>query len=59
MELLDAFVNGDVELRVYRVGNDLKYWLRCGAALLEFDEERLVQMLTLLYAFVEEDIDYG
>lgn len=58
LELIDAFENGDVELKVYKVGDQIKYWIRCGVAMLEFDETRLVQLLEIIYAFVEDGEDY-
>ena len=55
MQLLEGFEHGDVELRVYLLSDGTKrWWIRSGAALLEFDEERLVQLLELLDAYVEE-----
>lgn len=57
-ELVDCFQNGDVELKIYKIGNEIRYWIRSGAALLEFDEKRLVQLLEIMYAFVEEGEDY-
>ena len=57
-ELIDCFQNGDVELKIYKIGNEIRYWIRSGAALLEFDEKRLVQLLEIMYAFVEEGKEY-
>lgn len=57
--LIDCFENGDVELRVYQIGNQIRYWIRSGAALLEFDEDRLVRLFEIIYAFVEEGEDYN
>lgn len=58
MEFIDGFENGDVELRLYRIGGNIKYWLRAGAAMMEFDTEGLGNLIELLEAFSEEAEKY-
>lgn len=55
LELIDAFQNGQVTLKVYDVNNERKYWLRVGQALLELDNESISHLWELLNAFVDED----
>lgn len=58
MLLLDSFEDNDVELRVYNVNGEIKFWVRAGAALLEFDEDRFISLLEILFAFAEEAPEY-
>lgn len=54
LQLVDAFENGSVELRVYEINDEYKFWLRVGVAMLELDVEAVVELVELLNAFVAE-----
>lgn len=54
MELVEYYANGDIELRVYQVGAEKRWWIKAGVAMLELDEQQLLQFVTLLAAYMEE-----
>ncbi len=55
--LIEEFQNGDINLKVYDVDGTKKYWLRAGVALLELNEDNLMEMYTLIRSYVNERIE--
>lgn len=57
--LLDEFEFGRINIKVYRVGEDLKFWVRAGAALIELHEDDLFDLKALLDAILEGETKDG
>lgn len=57
MKLENEYVNGEINLKEYRIEDMRRYWLRVGVGLLELKEEHLLDLYELLQALIDENIE--
>lgn len=53
-ELVEELENGNINIKIYNLGESARYWIRAGQALIELDEQGLDELFVLLSAIYEE-----